>query len=189
MARFPPPKGREGDRRYRTAIRPRILRQVGGSSSDAEQKPIDGSTSATTQFECPKTGLRILRASCNLETVKDGRGVILTYLPDEPIREFNIVHFRPTSVRGMHYHSHFIEYSLAVAGEGVFVYREVRDDPFSEKSFFVARGFCVRIPVGVVHTIYSISELTVVACLSKPWDESHPPIVQMGAIPKPERIG
>jgi mannose-6-phosphate isomerase-like protein (cupin superfamily) len=160
-----------------------------GQSSYAGHKPMNGSMSAATQFECAKTGIRILRAGCNLETVKDGRGIILTYLPDEPIREFNIVHFRPTSVRGMHYHSHFVEYSLAVAGEGVFVYRETRDDPASEKSFFMARGFCVRIPIGVVHTIYSISELTVVASLSRPWDESHPPIVQMGAIPKPERIG
>lgn len=146
-------------------------------------------TLRATLFRCPTTGVRILRAGCNLETVKDGRGFILTFLPDEPLLEFNIVNFRPSTVRGMHYHPEFVEYSLAVQGEGMFVYRERADDPSSEKSLLMSRGICVSIPTGVVHTIYSVSELTVIALLSKPWDESRPPIVQVGAIPKPERIG
>ncbi|WP_198670801.1 hypothetical protein [Oceanicella sp. SM1341] len=144
---------------------------------------------SAAQYECPRTGLRILRPGCNLDTVRDGRGVILTFLPEEPLQEFNIVHFRPGCVRGMHYHEHFVEYSLAVAGEGMFVYREDPDDGGSERSFFVSRGFCVRIPVGVVHTIYSVSELTMVASLSRRWDESDPPIVQVGIVPKPGAIG
>jgi mannose-6-phosphate isomerase-like protein (cupin superfamily) len=143
--------------------------------------------SETALFECHTSGIRILRASCNLETVKDGRGGILTFLPDHPVHEFNIVHFQPSTVRGMHCHPEFIEHSLCIVGEGMFVYREYADDPASEKSFFISRGFCVRIPIGVVHTIYAISELTLVALLSKPWDECYPPIVQVGAVPKPER--
>jgi hypothetical protein len=46
----------------------------------------------------------------------------------------------------------------------------------------------VRIPKKVVHTIYSIDELTMVAMLSKEWDKSNPPIVQIGEIPKPIKI-
>lgn len=144
---------------------------------------------AEVLFSCPKTDVRLIRPGCNLETIKDGRGVILTYLPDEPIAEFNIVNFRAGTVRGMHYHPHFVEYSLAVSGQGMFVYWEENDDPGTEKSLVLSPGYCVRIPIGVVHTIYSVSELNVVASLSKRWDLSDPPIVQMGDIPKPERLG
>ena len=96
-------------------------------------------------FECPKTGIKLLRPSCNLETVKDGRGVVLTWVPYEPIVEFNLLEFRPSSVRGMHYHSHFIEYSLCVRGTGMFVYREDPIDPNSESSLFISKGFAIRI--------------------------------------------
>jgi mannose-6-phosphate isomerase-like protein (cupin superfamily) len=88
----------------------------------------------------------------------------------------------------MHYHPHFIEYSLAVRGQGMFVYWEDKNDATSEKSLVLSPGYCVRIPIGVVHTIYSITELDVVASLTKRWDLSDPPIVQMGEIPKPERL-
>lgn len=138
-----------------------------------------------TIFVCPKTDIRLLRPSCNLETIKDGRGLILTYLPDEPIAEFNIVKFRAGAARGMHYHPHFIEYSLAIKGQGMFVYRENMNDPSSEKSLVLSPGYCVRIPKEIVHTIYAITELDVVASLSQRWDISDPPIVQMGEIPKP----
>jgi dTDP-4-dehydrorhamnose 3,5-epimerase-like enzyme len=139
-------------------------------------------------FECDTTGIKILRPSTNLETVRDGRGVILTYVPEDAIVEFNIVHFRPSCVRGMHYHEHFIEYSLCVQGTGMFVYRTDTNDASSEKSLNISKGFCVRIPRNIVHTIYSIDELTMVAMLSKEWDKSNPPIKQVGEIPKPIKI-
>ena len=102
--------------------------------------------------------------------------------------QFNIVHFRPTCVRGMHYHDHFVEYSLCVNGSGMFVYRLDKDYPKSERSLNITKGFCVRIPKQVVHTIYSVDELTMVAMLTKQWDYSNPPIVQVGEIPKPNKI-
>lgn len=136
-------------------------------------------------YECAQTGLKLLSPQTNLDTVRDGRGAILTWVPDEKIAEFNIVHFRPSCVRGMHYHEHFVEYSLCVDGHGVFVYRIDPDDPGSEKSLNISKGFCVRIPTGVVHTIYSIDELTLVAMLTGEWDKSDPPIVQVGEIPMP----
>jgi mannose-6-phosphate isomerase-like protein (cupin superfamily) len=141
-----------------------------------------------TLFLCEETGVKILRPASNLDTIRDGRGAILTWLPEDMIVEFNIVHFRPSCVRGMHYHEHFVEYSLCVLGHGMFVYRLNRDDPSSERSLNISKGFCVRIPKGVVHTIYSIDELTMVAMLSHQWDKSDPPIVQVDEIPKPFKV-
>lgn len=138
-----------------------------------------------TIFECKNTGLKIIRPDVNLDTVRDGRGFISTYFPEEDIKEFNIVYFHAGMVRGMHYHPHFVEYSLVVSGEGMFVYRTDANDSSTEKSLLLSKGMCLRTPIGVVHTIYSITELTIVASLSNRWDDSDPPIVQMGEVPKP----
>lgn len=138
-----------------------------------------------TIFECKKTGLKLIRPDTNLDTVRDGRGFISTYLPEDDIKEFNIVYFHPGMVRGMHYHPHFVKYSLVASGTGMFVYRTDPEDKNSDGSFVMSKGTCVRIPIGVVHTIYSITELTLVASLSKRWKDSEPPIVQVGEIPKP----
>ena len=37
---------------------------------------------------------------CNLDTVRDGRGGIFTWIPDEPIVEFNMLYFQPGKTRG-----------------------------------------------------------------------------------------
>ena len=139
-------------------------------------------------YECVITGLKVIRPSINLSTVRDGRGFISTYLPDDDIKEFNIVYFHPGMVRGMHYHPHFVEYSLVAEGEGVFVYRTNADDAATEKSLLLSKGMCLRTPKGVAHTIYSVTELTVIASLSNRWDDSHPPIVQIGEVPKPVNL-
>ena len=39
--------------------------------------------------------VEILRPTCNLDTVRDGRGGIFTWVPPEPIVEFNMLYFRP----------------------------------------------------------------------------------------------
>ena len=56
--------------------------------------------------------IKVIQPFCNLETVKDGRGGIFTWLPEEPIVEFNLLFFKPGKTRGFHYHPHFIEYLL-----------------------------------------------------------------------------
>ena len=38
-------------------------------------------------FECKETGLKIIRPQINLDTVRDGRGFISTYFPEEDIKE------------------------------------------------------------------------------------------------------
>ena len=40
----------------------------------------------------------ILDASCNISTVQDGRGAIFTWLPSEPIVEFNMLYFHPNKI-------------------------------------------------------------------------------------------
>ena len=59
--------------------------------------------------------VEILKPECNLETVRDGRGGIFTWIPDEPLVEFNMLYFQPGKTRGFHYHPHFIEYSLVIS--------------------------------------------------------------------------
>ena len=39
--------------------------------------------------------VQILKPDCNLDTIKDGRGGIFTWLPKEPIVEFNMLYFNP----------------------------------------------------------------------------------------------
>ena len=41
--------------------------------------------------------------SCNLQTVRDGRGGIFTWVPPEPILEWNMLIFHPNKIRGNHY--------------------------------------------------------------------------------------
>jgi mannose-6-phosphate isomerase-like protein (cupin superfamily) len=130
--------------------------------------------------------IEVLRPECNLDTVRDGRGGIFTWVPPEPIVEFNLIYIRPGKIRGLHYHEHFVEYLLVVDGTGVLVTRDDPYDPECQEEFIhLNSGVCTRTPKGVVHTVYAISELTVVAMLTKQWDASDPPIVQVGPLPSP----
>ena len=123
--------------------------------------------------------IKILQPSCNLETVRDGRGGIFTWLPKEPIVEFNMLFFKPGKTRGFHYHPHFIEYLLCVEGNGVLVTRENKDDPKTESTINLSKGVCTRAEKNSYHTVYSITELTLVAMLTKRWDDSKPPIIKV----------
>jgi mannose-6-phosphate isomerase-like protein (cupin superfamily) len=120
--------------------------------------------------------IEILTASCNLETVRDLRGGILTWLPDTPIVEVNMLYFRPGRVRGHHYHPEFIEYFMVVHGVIVMV----TIDPVTGKeiSMNASEGTCFKIPMNTPHAVYSITECTCVAMLSKQWDSCDPPIVR-----------
>jgi mannose-6-phosphate isomerase-like protein (cupin superfamily) len=130
--------------------------------------------------------LEFLRPTMNLDTVKDGRGGILTYVPPEPVVEWNLIVTKAGKVRGMHWHPHFVEYLLFVDGHGVVVSQD-RDDEAGESREVtnVSKGVCTRAPVGVAHTVLAITDLTFVAILTRKWDDSDPPIVQLPA----ERFG
>ena len=42
--------------------------------------------------------IKILQPTCNIETVRDGRGGIFTWIPKEPIVEFNLLFFKPENI-------------------------------------------------------------------------------------------
>ena len=123
--------------------------------------------------------IKILQPSCNLETVRDGRGGIFTWLPQEPIVEFNLLFFKPGKTRGFHYHPHFIEYLLCVDGNGVLITRDKSNDPKTEGVINLSKGVCTRAEKNSYHTVYSITEMTLVAMLTKQWDHSKPPIIKV----------
>lgn len=120
----------------------------------------------------------MLDPSCNLATVSDGRGGIFTWIPQDPIVEFNMLYFQPGKTRGHHYHPEFNEYFLVVEGSGVMVSKDSADQKNS-RVIHMSRGDCVRTPIGIAHTFYAITAVTAVAMLSKKWDDCKPPIVQM----------
>src|ERR1700746_2061723 len=94
--------------------------------------------------------IQLLNPTCNPETVKDGRGGIFTWVPQDKIAEFNLLYFQPGKTRGNHYHPEFIEYFLIVEGSGVMVSRD-RDEPTGERIIHMSKGMCVRTPIGVSH--------------------------------------
>jgi len=117
---------------------------------------------------------QLLIPSCNVETVRDGRGGIFTWVPQDKIAEFNLLYFTPGATRGHHYHPEFTEYFLVVDGSGVFVSRESAES--KEEVIHLSRGSCVRVPQGTSHTIYAINNMTAIAMITKPWDDCNPPI-------------
>ncbi len=118
----------------------------------------------------------ILFPSCNLMTVSDGRGGIFTWIPQEPLVEFNMLYFQPGKTRGNHYHPEFAEYFLVVEGSGVMVSKDSAAEG-GQQIIHMSKGMCVRNPPGVTHAFYAITPVTAVAMLSKKWDDCNPPIV------------
>jgi mannose-6-phosphate isomerase-like protein (cupin superfamily) len=112
--------------------------------------------------------------TCNLETVRDDRGGIFTWIPKEPILEWNMLIIKEGKVRGHHYHPEFIEYFMVVEGYGVMI---TKNDDGKENFFFLSKGQCVRSPIGTPHTFYAIRETTAMAFLTKKWDDCNPPII------------
>ena len=115
----------------------------------------------------------VLEASCNIDTVRDGRGAIFTWVPEDVIREFNMVFFLPGKVRGNHYHPEFVEYFLVADGSVVMV---TVDKEGKEVNMLAGRGTCFRIPPNTPHAVHAIVQSLCIALLTKPWDDCNPPI-------------
>jgi mannose-6-phosphate isomerase-like protein (cupin superfamily) len=129
--------------------------------------------------------IKLLKPSCNLDTVRDGRGGIFTWVPEDKLAEFNMLYFLPGKTRGNHYHPEFIEYFLVVEGQGVMVTKDSEDAP--EEVIHMSKGMCTRAPMGVAHAFYAITPVTAIAMLTKPWDECHPPIVRVNVIDRDKK--
>ena len=117
----------------------------------------------------------VLPSSCNISTVQDGRGAILTWLPDLPIVEFNMLYFLPNKIRGNHYHPEFVEYFLVVSGSVIMVTKCPKTGV--EVNMQAGAGICFRTPPNTPHAVHAIVDSICISMLTKPWDECKPPIV------------
>ena len=116
-----------------------------------------------------------LEPACNLDTVRDGRGGIFTYTPNDPIVEWNFIFIKTGRIRGNHYHPEFDEYFLLTSGQGVMVSKDSPDA--NEEFIYLSQGQCTYAPKNTSHVFYAITDCTAVALLTKKWDDCSPPII------------
>ena len=124
--------------------------------------------------------IEILIPSCNLSTIDDGRGGIFTWIPDEPLKEFNMLYFKPGKVRGNHYHPEFTEYFLVTDGSGVMI---TKDSDGEEIPYHASKGTCFKTPPNTSHAFVAITNVTCISLLTKPWDTCDPPIIHEDLTP------
>ncbi len=121
--------------------------------------------------------MKKLLPQCNLSTVRDQRGGIFTFLPlDLPIVEFSFIFTKAGESRGFHYHDEFDEYVLIAEGHGVYV---EKGEDGREYSLKMAAAECVYFPRSMPHTFYAISDVRMVALLTKQWDRCELPMVRI----------
>lgn len=125
--------------------------------------------------------IEVISSSCNISTVQDGRGAIFTWIPDEPILEFNMLYFLPNKIRGNHYHPEFTEYFLVVEGTVVMVTKD--PETGKEINMHASKGTCFKTPANTAHAVHAITQSTCISMLTKEWDKCNPPIVHEGLIP------
>jgi dTDP-4-dehydrorhamnose 3,5-epimerase-like enzyme len=128
--------------------------------------------------------VEVLYPTCNPSTVRDGRGGIFTWVPPEPLLEFNLIYYNPGSLRGLHYHPEFVEYLLIVDGTGAAIARRHSPWEDEEEVVHLSKGVCLRFPPEMMHTVYAITPMTGIAMLTRPWDECDVPAVRMGELPQ-----
>ena len=118
--------------------------------------------------------IKIIASSCNLSTVKDGRGGIFTWIPEEKIVEFNMFYFQPNKIRGNHFHPEFTEYFLIVSGTVVMV---TKDKDGNEVNMHASTGTCFCTPPNTSHAVYAITPSICISLLTKCWDNCDQPII------------
>ena len=137
----------------------------------------------TLTMVAKKPRVEVLYPTCNPMTVTDGRGGIFTWVPPEPILEFNMIYYNPGSLRGLHYHPEFVEYLLIVDGTGALMARRHQPWDEDEEVVHLSKGVCLRLPPQMMHTVYAITPMTGIAMLTKPWDDCEVPAVRLGELP------
>lgn len=125
--------------------------------------------------------IELLSAACNISTVQDGRGAIFTWIPDQPIVEFNMLYFLPNKIRGNHFHPEFTEYFLVVDGTVVMVTKDTITG--KEINMHASRGVCFRTPPNTPHAVHAITQSICISMLTKEWDKCKPPIIHEDIIP------
>ena len=119
--------------------------------------------------------IRKIKPVCNLNTLKDGRGAIFSFVPKEPIYEWTHQFINKGKIRGNHCHPEFDEYILLVRGNGVEIEKDNKTG--KEKSHFLSKGECIFIPKNTYHVFIAITDCESVSFLTKKWDECKNPII------------
>ena len=88
--------------------------------------------------------IKYFEKSVNLDTIKDGRGAIFSFVPEKPIYEWTHQFLKSGKIRGNHCHPEFDEYILIVSGEGVEVEKDINTG--EEEKFYMSKGSCIYIP-------------------------------------------
>lgn len=117
-----------------------------------------------------------ISSECNPVTLRDGRGGIFTYYPNDPIVEWNLLFTKAGESRGFHFHKEFDEYVLITSGHGTYLGLE---DDGTETVHKVAAGDCVYFPIGTAHTLYAITDMRMVALLTKRWNDCAEPLTRI----------
>jgi dTDP-4-dehydrorhamnose 3,5-epimerase-like enzyme len=120
-------------------------------------------------------GIELLDASCNISTIKDGRGGIFSWVPEDDIKEWTMLYFTSNKIRGNHYHPEFTEYFLIVSGTVVLVTRDLETG--KDINMIMGSGMCFRTPPGIPHTVYAVTDAVCISFLTKPWDSCKNPII------------
>ena len=108
------------------------------------------------------------------DVFSDHRGTILSYYPDENIVEYNLMVTSKGDARGYHYHPHFNEYMVVVAGECLF-----KEYTTEIHEHILTMGDSIRIPIGTAHAFIALTDFKFVSLLTKRWNDSFPPIVKV----------
>ena len=119
--------------------------------------------------------IKSFKPSCNLSTIRDGRGAIFSFVPDAPILEFTHQFIKAGKVRGNHCHPEFDEYILLVDGAGVEVEKDL--DSGKESFIYMNKGECIFIPNNTYHVFLAITDCQSVSFLTKRWDDCKVPIL------------
>lgn len=119
--------------------------------------------------------IKIIKPECNLNTVKDGRGAIYSFVPDAPILEWTHQFIKSGKIRGNHCHPEFDEYILLVSGSGIEV--EVDIESRKEHKYYMSKGTCVFIPSSTYHVFMAVTDCESVSFLTKKWDDCENPII------------
>ena len=117
-----------------------------------------------------------LAYECNPMTLRDGRGGIFTYDPEDPIVEWNLLFTKAGESRGFHFHKEFDEYVLITSGHGTYLGLECDGTETVHK---VAAGDCVHFRTGVPHTLVAITDMRMVALLTKRWNDCVEPLTRI----------
>lgn len=120
-------------------------------------------------------GIEFLLGDANPITLEDGRGAIYTWVPDEPILEFNLLYFHPGKSRGNHFHPEFTEYFMVAQGVVALFTREPKSNKIINR--LCGEGTVFRSAPRVPHTILAITEAKCISLITKPWDTCDVPIV------------